>query len=758
MKKETGRAAALAGAAAVLWGSAAAAAEPAGRALPDEPINTWVLKSRTPNHVYENDLAYDPNTGQIVYHGGHVGKLYPQSNYTFLYDVARNRWRESQSPCRPQRRCYNNMAYLDSARMCLTAQGSRGHGSLPQGGFTADTAYKECIRRLNAGPWLYDGPSDLWQDMRPLPPRWANKDLANIVYDPSSDVAFYFYARQMVQYCPRINRISVRFAPDEIMERDGYAIAADPIRRKIVFFGGRHYGKVAAEADRFKADTWIYEPATNRWRQVATKAGGPPSGVLRQFVIGLTMVYHDPSDSMLMVVNPVRGVPPEKGVPPAELWSFNLDTEQWSQVPVEGDRPARTGIAAYARNEDLLVILGGGSDGGTRDHGRDVRTCRVRVPGAIPAIPARPERIQLAAGEGSNVLSWQADEGAAYDIYRAECAGLRGKTSRLYSADSEIIQQWKKFQAARLAAREASKQPGGNRDEFERLDRMDVWGPDADPVPGEYVKIGQVKAEVVSRPNSALKDVTARFEDRNVVAGAVYAYRVAPAGAKQRPSLPAFNQPWHPSGLQASVEDAKKVVLRWDPNRESDIVGYRVYRAIGAEIEDGTGKLLTPEPLKATELTVTDDDLGDRVVRFYWVTTVNRAGVESGASPLATSFPEAPTALHVIFGEGLSNNDGLRLGEIISWEWPKDVKVAGFNVYYSNHHRNGFNGPGGTYDADWKKITPKPITGTEYAFTLDQDDPHMHSYFHVRAVNVLGQEGYYTDIISPSDYRFRGAW
>lgn len=751
---------AIRAAAVALAGLALSGVVAAAEAVPEEPVNTWVLKTRAPNRVYENDLTYDPNTGQIVYHGGHIGRLYPQSNYTFLYSVAQNRWRESQSPCRPQRRCYNNMAYLDSARMCLAGQGSRGHGSLPQGGFTADTGYKECTRRLNVGPWLYDAAMDLWQDMRPLPPRWENKDLANVVYDPTSDVTFYLYSRQMVQYCPRTNRISVRFAPDEIAGRDGYAVAADPVRRKIVFFGGRYGGRVAAEAERYKAGTWIYEPGTNRWRQVRTKAG-PPSGVLRRLVIGLTMVYHDPSDSMLMVVNPVQGEPPgAEDTPPAELWSFDLDREEWARVPTVGDLPAGNGIAQYARNEDLLVIFGGGRDSGNRDHGREVRTCRVRVPGRSAAPAAQPERVRLTTTGKSNLLDWPAVEGGSYDVFRAECGGLSGRTGQLYSAGSEVITRWKAFRAARLAAREIARQPGGDRTEFERLDRLDAWGPDADPVPGEYAKIATVKARVAEiLPGSQLRRVVADFEDPDLAPGAVYAYRVAPAGtARQRPSLPAFNQPWHPTGLRASVEDAKRVVLRWNANGEGDIAGYRVYRAAGAEIEDGTGRLLTPEPVRATELAVTDDDLGDGVVRFYWVTAVNRGGIESGASPLATSFPEAPTALRVLYGEGPSNRDGLRLGERLGWEWPRDVKVAGFNVYYSNHHRNGSNGPGGTYDADWRKITPKPVTENEFVFTFDMDDPHAHSYFHVRAVNVLGQEGYYTDIISPSDYRFRGAW
>jgi hypothetical protein len=129
--------------------------------LPPEPINKWVLKTRAPNHIHENDMAYDPNTGRAVFTGGHVGKLYPQNNYTFLYDVRRNRFFESQSLYRPQRRCFVNLAYVDSCRMIINGCGSPGHGSLPQGGFSKEqNNYKECYRAFNVGPWVYDAIED----------------------------------------------------------------------------------------------------------------------------------------------------------------------------------------------------------------------------------------------------------------------------------------------------------------------------------------------------------------------------------------------------------------------------------------------------------------------------------------------------------------------------------------------------------------------------------------------------------------------
>lgn len=709
--------------------------------LPDEPINTWVLKSKTPNHVYENDLAYDPTTGQIVYHGGHVGQLYPQSNYTFLYNVRQNRWRESQSPYRPQRRCYNDMTYLESARMCLTGHGSRGHGSLPQGGFSAKQGdYKECYRELNVGPWLYDAVADIWMDSRTLVPKWANKDLANISYERNSDVAFYFYHDMWVYYCPRSNRITVRYAPDEIMTRSGYAVATDPVRRKIVFFGGYFYGPVKDPSERYKSDTWIYDIATDIWRQAHPK-NSPSSGIQRQYNIGLEMVYHNPSSTMLMLINPVSGVPPKvEATPPAELWSFDLVTEEWMMVPVTGDGPTTGGIAVYASQEDLLVVLGGGKDAGERDHGREVRTCRINLPNKQPTLPATVDSVQITTDYDQVTLRWTPADKDVYDIFRAKCEGLSGLTTSLYSIKAPVVSEW----LADAAARKAAK----NQPDAPKPVKRDMWGPDADPIPGVYEKIGRTKAPFHGQ-----------FIDKTITPGAVYAYQIIPADAppNQLRSLPVFNQPWHPTHLCASVEHARKVILRWDANKENDLTGYKVYRAIGAEIETATGKLLTPQPIKATELSITDDDLSNGVVRAYWVTAINKGGIESGAAPLAYSFPDAPASLTVVNGEGPSNLDGLLLGYRIGWEWPANIRIAGFNVYYANHHRNGFNGPGGTYDADWKKLTPKPITDTEFIFHLDRDDPHMHSYFHVRTVNVLGQEGFYTDIISPTDARFRPA-
>lgn len=688
-------------------------------------------------------------------YGAHVGMLYPQSNYTFLYDVRRNRFFESQSQYRPQRRCFVNLAYMDSCRMLLTGCGSPGHGSLPEGGFSATQgAYKICYRAFNVGPWVYDGADDSWYDCKTLPPKWRNKDVSTLCYERNSDVLFYNEGDKIAIYCPRTNRVTMRWVPEQLSARFGYAIAADPLRRKIVMFGGQHmFGFPRTSEDykkRISADTWIYDIASDKWREVKC-ATSPEPGCPMYAVMSLKMVYHPPTDSMLMLQNPISDIPaaPDK-IPPVELWSFDLDKEEWSKTPVQSDGtngPTFLGLLDYASKEDVLVLMGGGRDL-LREDGqpsvsgsRAVWTCRVRLPNRRPVIQPAVERMVVETSPGTNRVIWSDSLPVAtagrvgFDVYRAKVRGLSSKTTLMYSADAD-------FNKAALTP----PQPPISLYKTAQQPRKTWWGPSADPCPGVYEKINK---------RIVLKG---EFEDTNIEPGAVYAYQLTPSFAPSNTirSLPAFNQPWHPRGLRASVESTNAVVLRWNANSERDLAGYKVYRAIGPEIEHATGKLLTPQPLRETTFTDTTDDLSDEVVRFYWVTAINLGGIESGASPLAHSFPPVPLGLTIVPGEGPSNRDGILLGYRVRWEWPSDVKVTGFHVYYADKHRNGSNGPGGTYDQDWKRLTESPHAGNEFVFPLAADDPRTNHYFHVRAVNILGQEGFFTDIISPTDLRFRG--
>ena len=151
------------------------------------PVNEWVvLHERLPNITDESAVAYGPNVRRIVYMAGHIGRLYPQSNYAVLYDLRLNRFFLSQAMYRPQRRCMVSADYLDSVRRVLTCNGVMSHGSMPEGAVGGD--YRVLQPEASVGPWLYDAVDDDWMDCRPLGEQWNPRAFAPVAYESSSDV------------------------------------------------------------------------------------------------------------------------------------------------------------------------------------------------------------------------------------------------------------------------------------------------------------------------------------------------------------------------------------------------------------------------------------------------------------------------------------------------------------------------------------------------------------------------------------------
>jgi hypothetical protein len=305
-----------------------------------------------------------------------------------------------------------------------------------------------------------------------------------------------------------------------------------------------------------------------------------------------------------------------------------------------------------------------------------VHAIQVAVPGKRRSAP-RPERVELTTAPGGAVtLTWEAEAGLAYDVYRAT----------------------------------------------------------ADPFPRDYVKI------------SAAPVLAGTFVDGSAQPGRVYAYQVAVTGELVR-SQPAFNQLRVPRDLVAAVDSATKVRLRWRPSAEPDLVGYDVYRARGANFQGAVR--LTASPVTRPAFEDTTVDLRDGVLRDYWVVAVNRAGIKSGASPMAYTAPDAPLALNVV----AEAPDRLR----VSWDWPDDVPVAGFNVYHVDHHENtqGWSADQiAAWQAKWQVVGGGPVDEHSIVYEVAAGDIAKQHYFYVRAVDRLGVEGFLTDIASATDDSF----
>lgn len=135
-------------------------------------------------------------------------------------------------------------------------------------------------------------------------------------------------------------------------------------------------------------------------------------------------------------------------------------------------------------------------------------------------------------------------------------------------------------------------------------------------------------------PESPLNPSPSRetsFLDSSAVYDGVYIYSVRTAskeaGCESAEGTPILAirkdifPPAAPEGL-AAVAERGAIRLFWRPNRETDLRGYRVYRAEGAY---GAMELQTPEILTST--TYTDESAAEGVVYSYAVTALD------GASP-----------------------------------------------------------------------------------------------------------------------------
>ena len=695
------------------------------------------LTSELPQRMWETAATFDPETGELVHHGGHV--TYAQSSYTYLYHPDNGTIRRAKPRRTPPRVCLQDGTYAESRKVSVFAHGRSAHGSMPPGEFK-DGIYTALKNADETGPWLYDSARDDFEYARTVGNRFTSYQHAPMAYDASSDVVYSLSETELFIYSVQLNKVFRRALPIELHRRRNYGAAVDPNHRTLVIFGGvsptqwqylkSDLGLPDSEfQNHVKKDTWTYRLEDNTWEKLPQTLQ-PPRGFPGSDFIKYMMVYEPRNGNILLRVTPIEDVVYDRGQwPRAETWAFNTYAQQWKKLILDGE-PRFPSLTTYDSENHRLVIMGGGDD--------VVRKYSEGVPANLqPAssrelfvceLPTQPDALSttyprrisvytrtttttdpttgISKTEYSNQLEWTAQAGQNYTIYRAE----------------------------------------------------------ANPLPGTFQEIGSVTGDT--------------YVDRTPLSTEVYAYRVSPTQSvvKNRVySNVAFDQPRRPAGLMASVEGANLVKLRWDEAIEPDVAGYNVYRAWGSDIRtEGAGKKINTTLINGPAYIDASVDLSDLVSRFYWVTAVNRAGKESGPSPYAMTFPDAPLAVNIDRHETLS----APTNEIrIWWEWPSDMAVSGFNVYFVDNHMNTHDKPAevvNAWYASWAKANSAPIVklstktaapghrSYEYTFTIPSNSTAPHYYFYVRAVNVLGQEGQKTDIISKTSDAFgphiNGQW
>lgn len=131
------------------------------------------------------------------------------------------------------------------------------------------------------------------------------------------------------------------------------AVATDPVRGKILFFGGDHL-------DYLMADTWVYTCATRTWeRKHPSKSPCPRAGH--------ALVYLPKSGKIVLLGGygyPVSGL--YAMLPQYEMWSYDFDRDEWTlnKVFSAGERTPSCLIpaeqTAAADTSDRVLLMGRG--------------------------------------------------------------------------------------------------------------------------------------------------------------------------------------------------------------------------------------------------------------------------------------------------------------------------------------------------------------------------------------------------------------
>ncbi len=127
--------------------------------------------------------------------------------------------------------------------------------------------------------------------------------------------------------------------------RFGHTVIFDPVRRRLVLFGGQARG--------FFSDVWAYDVAANSWTQLAQEQAGPS----RRY--GHSAIYDAPRNRMVI----------SHGFTDAgrfdDTWAFDLTANSWRNLAPAGIKPLRRCLhhAVYDNTNQTMLLFGGCASG-----------------------------------------------------------------------------------------------------------------------------------------------------------------------------------------------------------------------------------------------------------------------------------------------------------------------------------------------------------------------------------------------------------
>ena len=176
------------------------------------------------------------------------------------------------------------------------------------------------------------------------------------------------------------------------------------------------------------------------------------------------------------------------------------------------------------------------------------------------------------------------------------------------------------------------------------------------------------------------------------------------------------------TGLSASVNLPKKIMLMWEPNSNDDFDHYAIYRA--------TNDIFPMTKVATTTATEYEDLINDNGVNYHYkVTVVDRDGLESPRQNASVVGSTLPAPKEPVFSYARFNGSLVEL----SWNQSSDSRALKYKIT-----KTSSNGEDIIYDIDGLSYSDTQVQkGVEYTYKIQAVDEYgLESKYSQKAVVI----------------------
>lgn len=588
-----------------------------------QEANTWVKRSplaegpASPRLGYEGACVWDSCHGVLIRYGGHnQGGGGEQGSEVWTFNPITARWTLREPNTAPPGLCCAAQNVFDPVR-CMYIRFpafSGNHG----------WQWHREIYLNDSSVWVYDLQTNRWRNRRPLPaPHLA--PLRCAAWDAHAEQVVLFGGEGSQEgtliYDPYRNEW---FWPRPLQQppfRSGGQMAYDIANRLHILFGAQ-----------FSDDphTWAYDRGRNVWQDMK------PSGLPPTNQNDAVLAYDSLHDIVLAVVK-ITEPEGDRARHQLQTWAYRTKENRWQKMdPLQEPDPSgnRARQLVFAPELNLFIL----ENCTHPPHGpreQQIWTYRYtdgpgRPVGLPPLERDRPPIVE------ELVVSVLAPDRIELRWKEPDWKKVHGKEELIrpvgYLIERAAVEVLSEDQLTRLKSRlQPLPQPS-----LGAIRRIGAFGRiTPEPVrQTEWVDTGVDLRRPAAIEGEPVFD-RPLGKDHLDPAGrpyryGVYAYRVRAVNARgdeSGPSPAVFTIPSAPQWV-FSQEAGTRCRLKWAPNPEKGLKGYRVYRLDGRWDKDPISRL-TPEPIH--QLQFEDPTAGDKTRRYY-VVAVDALGQEGHPS------------------------------------------------------------------------------------------------------------------------------